>query len=161
MDVTFSAVITMSSTCSIETQTEQVIVSPVRNLCLVFVNPSSKSEMATLHTYNHNEYSMEQSFKGSGVPDVTVPHGSVDVTFNAVITVHLHCRNSNGASDCVASAILYLFYISLAYTQSVLQVTAPQQQETASLHLVNKYIHFILQYIEFSVINIVCSFHDK
>ena len=90
MDVTFSAVIAMSSTCSIETQTEQVIVSPVRNLCLVFVNPSSKSEMATLHTYNHNEYSMEQSFKGSGVPDVTVPHGSVDVTFNAVITF-VHC----------------------------------------------------------------------
>ena len=63
---------------------------------------------------------MEQSFKGSGVPDVTVLHGSVDVTFNAVITVHLHCQNSNGASDCVASAILLSFlYFSCLYPVSI------------------------------------------
>ena len=88
MDVTFSAVIAMPSTCSIETQTKQVIVSPARNLRSVFVNASSKSEMATLHTHDHDGHSMEQSFEGSTVPDVTVPH----VVQKSPLVLSLQCH---------------------------------------------------------------------
>ena len=53
----------------------------------------------------HNEYLMEQSFEGSSVPGVTVLRGSMDVTYNAVITVPLTCIVKTQTEPVIVSPV--------------------------------------------------------